>query len=68
MYWDDEGNVRDRIISGEENTHTELKKLRIYTLYCVRIMAYNRRGDGMASLPVCAHTGKDGKLTRHPDG
>ena len=51
-----------RVISGEENTKAELKDLKIYTMYCVRVMGYNRRGDGIASLPVCAYTDKDGKI------
>ena len=62
MSRDNEGMVWNRLIPGEENTHTELKNLSIYTLYCVRIMGYNRRGDGIASYPVCAYTDKDGKL------
>ena len=28
-------------------------------------MGYNRRGDGIASYPVCAYTDKDGKSTKH---
>ena len=63
VYTDDEGTAWSRLVPGEENTHAELKKLRIYTLYCVRIMGYNRRGDGKASFPVCAYTDKDGKST-----
>ena len=49
------------MVEGENKTHVELKRLKIYTLYCVRIMGYNRRGDGIASFPVCAYTDKDGK-------
>lgn len=48
-------------MEGENITHVELKSLQIYTLYCVRIMGYNRRGDGKASFPVCTYTDKDGK-------
>ena len=49
------------MVEGENKTHVELKRLKIYTLYCVRIMGYNRRGDGIASFPVCTYTDKDGK-------
>jgi len=49
------------VVEGKKNTHVELKRLQIYTLYCVRIMGYNRRGDGKASFPVCTYTDKDGK-------
>ena len=61
IYIDDRDNVRNKLIIGEETLNAELKKLRIYTLYCVRIMAYNRRGDGVASDLECAYTDKDGK-------
>ena len=54
----------NRVIPGKNKTHAELKPLRIYTLYCVRVMGYNRRGDGMASLPVCAYTDKDGECPK----
>ena len=57
----DDASSRNRVISGEENTESELRNLKIYTLYCVRVMGYNRRGDGIASFPVCAYTDKDGK-------
>ena len=69
MFRDNEGTVWNRLIPGEENTYTELKNLSIYTMYCVRIMGYNRRGDGIASYPVCTYTDKDGKLitkTKNP--
>lgn len=49
------------MVEGKKITHVELKRLQIYTLYCVRIMGYNRRGDGKASFPVCTYTDKDGK-------
>ena len=49
------------MVEGENNTQVELNRLQIYTLYCVRIMGYNRRGDGKASFPVCTYTDKDGK-------
>ncbi|XP_022795633.1 uncharacterized protein LOC111334203 [Stylophora pistillata] len=55
----DDASSRNRVISGEENTESELRNLKIYTLYCVRVMGYNRRGDGIASFPVCAYTDKD---------
>lgn len=64
VYTTQEGLTWNLVISGEENTQAELKNLNIYTLYCVRIMGYNRRGDGIASFPVCAYTDKDGMYFR----
>ena len=61
VYSDEDGSSWSLIVEGENNTHVELKSLQIYTLYCVRIMGYNRRGDGKASFPVCTYTDKDGK-------
>lgn len=60
MYSDEDGASWSLVVEGENNTHVELKRLKIYTLYCVRIMGYNRRGDGKASFPVCTYTDKDG--------
>ena len=60
-YSDEGGSSWNLVVEGENNTHVELKSLQIYTLYCVRIMGYNRRGDGKASFPVCTYTDKDGK-------
>ncbi|XP_068752195.1 uncharacterized protein [Montipora capricornis] len=59
IYIDDRDNVRNKLIIGEETLNAELKELRIYTLYGVRIMSYNRRGDGVASDLECAYTDKD---------
>ena len=61
VYSDEDGSSWSLVVEGENNTHVELKSLQIYTLYCVRIMGYNRRGDGKASFPVCTYTDKDGK-------
>ena len=64
VYTDVKGTAWNLLVTGEENTQAELKHLEIYALYCVRIMGYNRRGDGKASLPVCTYTDKDGKSGR----
>ena len=61
MYSDEDSSLWSLVVEGENITHVELKSLQIYTLYCVRIMGYNRRGDGKASFPVCTYTDKDGK-------
>ena len=53
------------MIPGKNRTLFELRGLNVYTEYCVRVMAYNRRGDGLASDPVCAYTDTDGKSSGH---
>ena len=56
-----------RVIPGKNRTLFELRGLNVYTEYCVRVMAYNRRGDGLASDPVCAYTDTDGKSSGELD-
>lgn len=61
MYSDERGNVKNKLITGQDSLNTRLRKLRIYAKYCIRVMAYNRRGDGVASDLACAYTDQDGK-------
>lgn len=50
------------MIFGEENIKVELKDLKIYIMYCVCVMGYNRRGDGIVLFLVCVYIDKDGKI------
>ena len=67
MYTDDKKMIWNHLVPGKNRTHFELNGLNVYTKYCVRVMAYNRRGDGLASDPFCAYTDTDGKSSGEVD-
>lgn len=56
MYIDEMGNTYNTIVSGQDSNHVVLKNLHIYHFYCVRVLPFNSRGDGLASYPVCTYT------------
>lgn len=62
IYQDEQKGVSwSTIVSGENSAYYEIKRLAIYTRFCVRVMAYNHRGDGVASFPKCLFTDASGE-------
>ncbi|XP_001623142.2 uncharacterized protein LOC5501884 isoform X2 [Nematostella vectensis] len=58
-FLDEEGNFYNKVLQGKNATHTTLHGLDKYHYYCVRIIPFSRRGDGLAAGPVCAYTDTD---------
>lgn len=56
MYIDEMSNRYNTIVQGRDASHVELKNLKIYHFYCIRILPFNSRGDGLSSHPVCTYT------------
>lgn len=62
VYWppDVPGDPVLNLTTLPQFDYFELKQLRKFVTYCVKVAAFNRGGDGNFSKPVCAKTDEDG--------
>ena len=52
----------DVTVLGQNNLTWVIEELEKFTNYCIKIVGFNRKGDGKQSNWVCTMTDEDGKI------
>lgn len=60
LYKDEMGNSYSTVVNGAESDRRELNNLLVYHEYCIRVIPFSTRGDGLATTPVCVYTDQGG--------
>ena len=61
MYAENSSSEYTETILSPNSYHVKIKNLKIFHPYKIRVVARNRRGEGVASLPFVVWTEMEGK-------